>query len=66
MDIMNNWGVKNPWDWHLFGSNPMNFYLGAPEVLDYTLKFKKEVIETQTHKLCPKLCLFLMINNDFE
>jgi hypothetical protein len=20
---------KNPWDWRLFGSNPMNFYLGA-------------------------------------
>jgi len=20
---------KNPWDWRLFGSNPMNFYIGA-------------------------------------
>jgi hypothetical protein len=20
---------KNPWNWSLFGSNPMNFYLGA-------------------------------------
>jgi hypothetical protein len=27
--IQGTFYYKNPWDWRLFGSNPMNFYIGA-------------------------------------